>query len=202
LEVSVLGGPAGRGGFGDPATVQERIDKTKQILELAAGLDVPLVTAYVGQVPDDPKDRRGGLITEALDCIGEHADRVGAVLAVESTEGSPVALRRLLDQLNCPTLRVCYDPGGLLMHGLDPIGGVRELAELIAVSHLRDATPGTATSAGREVRMGSGHVNFIEYLAALEQDAYHGPQIVRRTDAANPVADIAAAKQYLEGLLR
>jgi L-ribulose-5-phosphate 3-epimerase len=202
LEVSVLGGPAGRGGLGDPATVDERIDKTRQILELARRLRVPVVTVHLGRVPDDPRDRRRGLIVEALDCIGEHADKVGVLLAAASDEDAPAALRRLLDELNCPALRVCYDPGGLLMHGHDPTAGVGDLAGLIAASHLRDATRGSATAAGREVRMGSGQVNFIEYLAALEQGAYQGPQIVRRTEATDPVAEIAAARQYLEGLLR
>jgi L-ribulose-5-phosphate 3-epimerase UlaE len=50
--------------------------------------------------------------------------------------------------------------------------------------------------------MGSGQVNFIEYLASLEQGQFAGPHIVRRTDAADPIADLAAAREYLERLLR
>lgn len=202
LELAVLGGPAGAGGFTNPATADARIDKARRILELAARLRVPVVTAYVGSLPDDPKDRRYQLVAEALDHLGEFADKTGTALAIRTSDDSPAALRALLAGLNCPTLRVCYDPGSLLIHGHDPIAGVGELAGQIAASHLRDAVAGSKAAAGREVRMGSGQVDVLAYLAALEEGHYAGPQILRRTDSADPVGDLAAAKAYLDRLLR
>jgi len=202
LEIAVLSGPTGRGGVGDPAVTEYHVDKTRRILELAAKLSVPVVTVRLDAIPEEPDDRRRRLITEALDHLGEHADKTGTFLAVLAAEHSPLTLRRLLDDLNCPMLRVGYDPGALLIRGYDPIAGVGELAGHIAASHLRDATRGTPATAGREVRMGTGQVPFLEYLAALEEGQYTGPHIVRRTDAADPLAEFAAARQYLERLLR
>lgn len=202
LELATLGGQLGGSGLADPATVDERIDRTRRVLELAARLRVPVVTTHLGPVPDDPNDRRRQSIIEAVQHLGEHADRTDTFLAVQAAHSAPTVLRDLLDEIDCPMIRVCYDPGGLLQFGHDPVTGAGDLADYVVASHLRDATPATSTSAGHEVRMGTGQVNFLACLAALEQGDYVGPQIVRRTDAADPIADIAAAKQYLDNLLR
>ncbi len=202
LELAALGGQLGASGFSDPATVDARIDRTRQILELAARLRVPVVTTSLGAVPGDADNRGRQRIVEALGALAEHADRTSTFLALGTGETAPADLRALLDEIGCPLVRVCYDPDGLLIHGHDALAGVRELGEHIIASHLRDATPGGPAAAGREVRMGTGQLDLLGYLAALEGGQYSGLQIVRRTDAVDPLADIAAARDYLEKLLR
>jgi sugar phosphate isomerase/epimerase len=202
LDLATLGGYLGASGLTDSASVQQRVDRTRHILELAARLRVPVVTTYLGSVPDDPSDRRRQSVVGAVEHLGEHADRTGTFLAVQTAQDSPATLRALLDEIDCPMVRTCYDPGRLLMHGHDPVAAVDELGDYIIATHLRDATPGTPMAAGREVRIGTGQINFLEVLVALEAGQYAGPQIVRRADAADPMADIAAARDYLEGLLR
>ncbi len=202
LDLATLGGHMGASGFTDPATLDQRINKTRQLLELAARLRVPVVTSSLGALPDDPDDRRRRSAIEAIEHLGEHADKTGTLLALQTAEDAPDALRSFLDGLACPMVRVCYDPGGLLIHGHDPVAGVEALADHIVASHLRDATAGTRAAAGREVRMGGGQLHLPDYLDAMDELQYAGPHIVRRTDATDPAADIAAAKTCLDDLLR
>jgi sugar phosphate isomerase/epimerase len=202
LGMAALDGYFGLGGFADAAGAEERIDKTRQILELARKIQVPVVTTYLGAAPDDPGDRRRRSVVEAARILGEAADRTGTLLAVRTAEDAPESLRRLLDEIACPMIRVCYDPGGLLIHGHDPMAGIGQLGEHVIASHLRDATTGTRSAAGREVRLGTGQLDVGEYLAALEDGQYAGGQIIRRTDAADPIGDVAAAKAYLDALMK
>ena len=201
LELAVLGGRLGGAGLGDSARVERCIEKTAQILELAATLRVPVVTTHLGLVPGDPKDLQRESIVQAVRHLGERADATGTLLAVQTAENSPTVLRALLDEIDCPMVRVCYDPGWQLAHGRDPIAGIGELSDAIVSSYLRDVTAGTADAAGREVRMGSGQVDFLKVLAALEQGQTPASRIVRCTAAANPKDDLALAKEHLDSLL-
>jgi len=200
--LAVLGGRLGRAGLGDPAQVDRGVDRTARILELAARLRVPVVTTHLGLVPADPQDPRRESIVQAVRHLGERADAIGTFLAVQSAENAPAVLRSLLDEVGCPMIRVCYDPGWQLAHGRDPIAGIGELSDAIVCSYLRDVTAGTADAAGREVRMGSGQVDFLQVLAALEHGQSPPAQIVRATAAADPYDDIAAAKEHLDSLFR
>ncbi len=201
LDLAVLSGPGGGGGLSDPAGADRRIDKTRQVLELAAKLGVPSVTVYLGRFSGEAKDGRRDLAAEALAFLGEHADKTGRILAVQAGDVPPHVLHDLFKELNCPTLRMCYDPGMLLMHGHEPMAELGNLVDRIAVSHLRDATAGSPRAAGREVRMGTGQIRFAEYLAALEQGHFSGPQIVRRGEAGDPAAEMAQAREFLSRYL-
>ncbi|MBN1344358.1 MAG: sugar phosphate isomerase/epimerase [Phycisphaerae bacterium] len=202
LDVAALDGYLGPDGFADPAAVDERIDKTRRILELARKIQVPIVTTYLGPVPEDADDRRRRSTIEAAKTLAEFADRTGTFLAITTAQDSPASLRAILKEIDCPMVRVCYDPAGLLIHGHDPMAGIADLGSDVIASHLRDATAGTRSTAGREVRLGTGQLDVRDYLAALEDGQYAGPQIIRRTDAADPVADVVAAKQFLDSLLK
>jgi sugar phosphate isomerase/epimerase len=148
---------------------------------------------------DDPRTE---MIIAALDQIADHADKTGVIYAVETTETTPDLLNAVLKRNACPYVRVAYDPAALLMEGDDPVAGVQPLADQVAISFARDALQGSGDRPGRETPFGTGHIDFAEYLAALEEAGYHGPQIIRRTNAENPIEEIAAAKKYLEDVLR
>jgi len=139
---------------------------------------------------------------DALRELGDHADRTGGTLAVQTYGQSPEALESLIQIVRCPTVRVCMDPAALLMMGYDPVDGISRLAGRVCLSHARDALSGGSDGTGYETALGEGHVDLSAYLAALDGTGYGGPQIIRRTASEHPVDDIARARELLESQLR
>lgn len=202
LNLPVLDSQIASGDLADPTHADEQVAKTCRVLELAPKLAVPVVTVALGQLPDDPAGEQRAIVLEALQTLADRADLTRTCLAVDGSGASPDVMAELIDQVGCPLIRVCYDPGEMIMHGQDAIAGLDALGGMVAASHLRDATRGSPRSAGRETVTGRGQVDFDAYFEALADGGYRGPHIVRRSEASDPVADLAAARQYLDRLLR
>ncbi len=201
LGLSIVALRADFGGlrFLDPALVDQHIDNTRRILELARELDASTVTAPIG------KFRTGNaheydLIRQAIGHVAQYADTVDRVFAIETAVDTPDAIRELLADLSCPNLKVCYDPAELLMDGIDPLASIETFANEIALAYMRDAQRGSAAQPGRETNLGEGQLNLPTYLAQLEAAGYHGPLVVHRSQSANPLADLRACKSYLESI--
>ena len=197
LRLVALDADFGTGGLAHPGRVDACVHKSIEVLTLARELGVPVVVGSVGRL-DDSEDPRAEPVFGALKAIGEQADTIGCVYAVNTTFASPRALRGLLDELDCPAIRICTDPGALVMAGYDPVAATELLADRVALSHARDGLVGGSERAGREVPLGHGHVNWLQYLATLSAADYAGPQILRRTDSQRPADDLAEAREVLE----
>lgn len=187
--------------FADPASLDERIERTRLILEMAAELRIPVVTARVGPLRSDDS-AAGALILEAVRQIADHADKTGTHFAIETAETSPEALQTFLKLVNCPYVRAAYDPAAVLMDGHDPVAGVEPIADNIAAAYIRDATEGQPDYPGEETPIGQGQLDLERYLHALEQTAHASPPILRRTNAQNPTQELADAKQQLQRILQ
>ncbi len=122
-------------------------------------------------------------------------------MAFETAGGEPGQLAAMLREIGCPQLAACYDPASLMIEGFDPLAGMAPLADRIVAARGRDALSGSAGRAGREVALGEGHLDLPAYLAALDEAGYRDVPFLRRTEAVDPVAELAAAKARLERLL-
>lgn len=186
----------------DAITLDAHVDHARAVLEMAADVGAPVVTARLGPLIDP---RCGKPVEQAvgmLEFLGEQADRFGTLLAVRVGDDDPIRLAALLHDLNCPSLRVCLDPAALLAAGCDLGEAVERLSGHLALSHARDAR--LIGGAGRimETVLGRGDVDFSSYLASLASCEYAGPHIIRRTESLNPIAELREARDYLESSLR
>jgi len=197
LDLVALDADFGANAFVDPARVDAGVSTTMDVLALARELGVPVVTGSVGRLAMDAADRQEAVLG-ALGAIAERADAIGTVFAVTSAYNSPQMLRGLVDTLDCPSVRVCADPGALVMEGYDPQAATELLADRVILSHVRDGLMGSPDRGGREVLLGQGQVNWLRYLMTLSGAGYAGP---RRTDSSRPEEDLAAGKAVLEGHL-
>src|SRR5262249_47862869 len=93
LELTALGCPL-RHGFDTPETLQPRIEHVRKVMTLAFELGARVVVVEAGGVPDKPDDPRTSLLTESLLALGQHGDRVGAVLALETGAESAAVMRQ------------------------------------------------------------------------------------------------------------
>src|SRR5437763_659616 len=81
LELTALGCPL-RHGLDEPANLQPRIDRARQVMTLSFELGARVTIVQAGQIPDDPADLRTPVLRESLLALGQHGDRIGATLAL------------------------------------------------------------------------------------------------------------------------
>jgi len=195
LTVSALCGDLGHG-YTKPDELEELIDKSKQILDLSADLRVPIVTTHIGVIPEDDSNPTWGIMAEALEELGSHAEKTGSVFATETGPEDPALMRRFLDALKTDAVRVNYDPANLVMLGFDHVRGVRDLAPYIVHTHAKDGIR-TPEGGHKEVPLGEGQVDWPAYLGALEEAGYDGFFTIEREVGDDPVADITKAIEFL-----
>jgi L-ribulose-5-phosphate 3-epimerase len=169
------------GGFGDPATRPERLERFKWALDrtLALGLKDLMLHAGFMPEPNDP-DRKPFL--ETLAKVADLAKAKHVTVAFETGQETADLLRRTLDELKCPNLKVNFDPANMILYDKgDPIRAVEVLGPDIRSVHVKDATrtkvPGTW---GEEVPLGKGEVNIRKFIDTLKKVGYKGPLCIER----------------------
>ncbi len=181
----------------DSNAVDERVTRTREIIDLAKDLKVRVVTASVGALTQPASGDLFPSAAEALRRIGEYADARGVVYAIRPSQDSGDRVVRMLDELGCPSILVGLDPAALVMNGVNPLDAVARFADRVALLHARDATAGLTDRQGRETRLGEGEVDLAGILAVLEAAEYRGAYIVRRHDTPHPIAELYEARETL-----
>lgn len=181
----------------DPRAVEERIERTRQAIELARDVAIPVVTSSVGALthPDRAEPSPGAV--DALRELAAHADRCGATLSIRPVQESGERVRTVLDAIGASTLRIDLDPAEQVMSGANPLAMIMRCPGEIAVVHARDGTLGSRDRSGRETQLGAGDVDFATLAEVLREIDYIGPLVLRRTDSPNSVADILAGRDQL-----
>lgn len=196
LELTALGCPLRRG-LDSPEDQQQRLDHTKAVLDLSVDLGARIAILQAGRVPENADDPRAPLLTEALRVLGGHGDRIGAVLALETGLESGSVLGAFLDRFDTGGLGVNLDPANLLMGGFDPYESARALHGRVVHSAAKDARVTGGSRTAQEVPLGQGDLDWMRYLAALEEIEYRGWLTVARGGGDNRVADVAAGIAFL-----
>ena len=190
-----------------PTTVEERIDRTTRILDLARDLGVPVVTTGFGALTDPQSGKPSELAIEALGRIGEYADARGVCLAIRPSYDAGERWTAVLDALRCPSIRVGLDPAEVVMTGANPLAAIERFIEQVSLFHARDATAGFSDPHGGEPRLGhetalgEGDVDLVGVIEVLREAEYRGPYILRRKSAEDPVRALVTARDTLRRLL-
>ena len=217
LVISALCGDLGEG-FADRENNPRKIEKSKRIMDLAKDLNTNVVTTHIGVVPEDPSHPRWTILQEACEELAEYGDEVGACFAIETGPETSAVLKKFLDSLDSSGVRVNLDPANLVMvTGDDPVEAVNNLKDYIIHTHakdgimLRKGNPEVIYgmleeeihlgAAFKEVPLGEGSVNFIEYLKALKSVGYNGFLTIEREVGENPERDIRAAVEFLKKVM-
>jgi len=180
----------------DPQRRRQAIDAYGRALDAASILGARWLRLYAGRfLPgDDLWDDKWASLVEALQELGDRAQRVGAVICVENhfntmadTAARTAALVRAVGH---PHVRVLYDQPNLGFIGAEPWEeALRVLAGLIAYVHVKDFvfTDPTRPFSARDVShveaearivrsrvVGEGIVPWPQILAALRGLGYDG----------------------------
>ncbi len=208
-------------GFGMREANAENVEKSKRIMELAKELECDIVTTHIGVVPQDSDAERYKVMQDACRALAEFADGMGSHFAIETGPERADTLKAFLDSLHSRGVAVNLDPANLVMvTGDDPVHAVYTLRDYIVHTHAKDGIklrdsnpefiyqvvhpiPEEYRNGGffEEVPLGTGHVPFREYFAALEDIGYRGFLTVERECGDNPVQDIQTAVDYIRSVL-
>jgi sugar phosphate isomerase/epimerase len=192
------------GGFGDPALRPERLKRFQWALERTKALGLSDLMLHAGFLPEpgDP-DRRPFLDT--LGQVSALAKAQGVTIAFETGQETAALLRRTLDDLKCPNLKVNFDPANMLLYDKgDPLKAVETLGPDIRSVHVKDANrPTTPGQWGEEVPLGKGQVNIKAFVKTLRKVGYRGALCIEREvgDQEGRTADIAHGLRYLRECL-
>ena len=217
LVFSALCGDLGHG-FGDKERNPQLIEKSKAIIALAKELETNVVTTHIGVVPDDPNHDRYKIMQEACFALAAYADSVDAHFAIETGPETSLVLKHFLDSLNSTGVAVNLDPANLRMvTGDDPVQAVYNLQKYIVHTHAKDGNllvrgnpeylygvthpipeEVKKTRYYEEVPLGTGSVDFPNYLKALEDIGYRGFLTIEREAGEDPAADIKTAYDFLK----
>ncbi len=214
LVISALCGDLG-GGFGRKDENPERVEKSKRILDLAKELGTAVVTTHIGVVPADKNHERYKVMQEACFELSRYADEIDAHFAIETGPETSAILKEFLDGLNSTGVGVNLDPANLVMvTGDDPAGAVINLQKYIVHTHAKDGKmlcyrdpeivygikkdPLVTGDSFIEVPLGEGSVNWVKYLAALEEIGYKGFLTIEREVGDDPEKDIRKAVEFLK----
>lgn len=200
LELTALGCPLRRG-LDAAQDQQPRLEHVRKVLSLSFDLGPRVVIVQAGQVPEEADSPRGRLLTESLQALAGHGDRVGAVLALETGLDAGAALAAFLRRFDTGALAANLDPANLLLHGFDPYESARALAGRIAHAHAKDARQASASHAAQEVPLGHGDIDWLTYLGVLEEVDYHGWLVIERETGDDRVTDVANGVAFLRRLV-
>lgn len=222
LVVSALCGDLGGHGFAIAEDNPERIKRSRMIMDLAKDLDTKVVTTHIGVIPEDSNHPRYKILQEACEELGEYGDELGAYFAIETGPETADVLKNFLDSLRSRGVRVNFDPANFVMvTGDDPVKGVYTLKDYIVHTHAKDGIMKQKSDPERiytffaeggiedlrledyflETPLGEGHVDFPNWLKALEDIGYKGFLTIEREVGDNPEADIREAVRFLKGLI-
>ena len=222
LVFSALCGDLGGHGFQIAEENEDKISRTREIVDLAADLEAPVVTTHIGVVPDDPFSETYSIMQRACYQLGNYAKSRGVVFGIETGPETPKVLRSFLDSIGCKGLGVNYDPANLIMvQNSDPVKGVYTLSDYIVHTHAKDgvhlqncdpAEVYNAFAAGgidgfdfgaffKETPIGDGSVKWPAYIKALLNIKYNGFLTIEREVGDNPADDIAKAAAFLKAFL-
>ena len=219
LVVSALCGDMGGYGFEREEDNAERIEKTKQIVDLAVEFGANVVTTHIGVIPEDKSNPRYEVMLKALTECGLYAKTKGVTLAIETGPEKAKTLLAFLQDTK-GGVGVNLDPANFTMvTGQDAVEAVYLLKDYIVHTHAKDgvmldknqdptavyhafAVGGVdalnACEGFKEVPLGEGEVDWTAYMNALKEIGYDGFLTIERECGDDPVADIKKAVGFLK----
>jgi L-ribulose-5-phosphate 3-epimerase len=170
--------------------------------ELAGRLGLKLVTFHAGFLPHDPADPAFAKLQDRLRRTADLFQARGITLGLETGQETADTLTSFLRQLDHRGVGVNLDPANILLYDKgDPVAAARMLGPWLKQCHLKDAVrtkvPGTW---GEEVVLGTGQVDWKGFFAALSGAGFTGDLCIEREAGTRRVADIRAAREYVERL--
>lgn len=174
----------------------------QDIARIASDLGLKLMTFHAGFLPHEESDPQFAKLLDRITRIADLFAAKGIDLGFETGQETAETLGIFLTKLNRPSVGVNFDPANMILYDKgDPIAALRALGPWLKSCHLKDAiktkVPGTW---GREVTVGTGEVDWKAFFRVLDELKFTGDLCIEREAGNQRVADIKAAREFVESL--
>lgn len=188
------------GGFSDPNDRPARIERFRWGVARTVELGLSDIMCHAGFIPQPGSPERKSFLDTIAKVAGIAADS-GVTLALETGQEPADLLRRTLDELRLPNLKVNFDPANMLLYDMgDPIRAVDILGPDIRSVHLKDAKrPTVKGNWGEEVPLGQGQANIPMFVKKLRAIGFQGALVIEREvgNQKERLRDVAHGIRYL-----
>ena len=218
LEVSALIGWGGNVDLGEEKNLRENIQWGKRINEAAVDVANGLWMAHVGIMPEDDSNPKWSRFVDSLKELSQHGQKIGATLALETGPEPPVVIRKMVETINSPALRINFDPANLLiwppiiakrqgvpfdyeaaMKAFDPVEGLKVLIPYVVHAHAKDSKL-TPDGKAAEVPLGTGMTNWKALHEIFKANNYQGYYAIEREVGEDAMSDVKKAVEFLRQL--
>lgn len=173
----------------DPEVRARQLADLRHGVDVANQLEVGLMRVFSGNHKEGYSLEDGmDWIIDGLSTGADYARRHGVILALENhglMAGRSDQVRHIIETVDSPALRANLDTGNFLLVGQNPTDAAQELADLVALVHLKDfrrAEPDQTEHVYRGLDgvgytgtvVGEGQVDLARILAILAENDYDG----------------------------
>ena len=179
----------------------------KDAAATAKAMGLKQVSTHAGFLPHETSDpnfeKLGGRIVDLAKLFADH----GCSLMLETGQETAETLLIFLDEMTkrgAQNLTINFDPANLLLYNMDePIEALRKLVSRVEQVHVKDAIrPAEAGQWGEEVVVGTGQVNWNDFVQILADADYAGTYIFEREAGDERVGDIAKGVETLTAAMK
>jgi len=171
-------------GFIPPATREAREARSKQVIDAAGLMGVPIFACHIGFVPPNDEDPDFIAVRDMVRRICDHAAKYEMLFALETGQETATNLMHFIAAVERPNLKVNFDPANMILYGTsEPIPALEQVAKLVVSVHCKDGfwPPKDVDGAlGHEMPLGEGAVGMARFVDTLKRIGYKGPLTIER----------------------
>ncbi|MGX1457563.1 L-ribulose-5-phosphate 3-epimerase [Bacillus thuringiensis] len=159
------------------------IESFKYITDKGLRLGANIVTAHIGEIPDDENSEYYDKMLRVCNEIGDLAFRFGGFFAIETGSEKAIVLKRFLETANSKGLAVNFDPANLISDvNENPGEGLLLLKDYIVQTHIKDCKEVKSDRSTKYIEVGNGEVDFDIFFKVLDKIGFDGYNMIERND--------------------
>ncbi|MFE6137338.1 sugar phosphate isomerase/epimerase family protein [Bacillus sp. NPDC057893] len=165
--------------------IDSAIDQFKYTTDKGLELGARIITAHIGEIPDDEKSEYYNKMERVCDEIGDLVFKFGGVFAIETGSEKAIVLKRFLENINAKGLAVNFDPANIISDvNENLIESLFLLKEYVVQTHIKDCKEVKSNGSSKyiEVAAGNGEVDFDTFFKALDEIGFDGYNMIERND--------------------
>jgi len=142
--------------------------------DFAKKLGVTDVVTHMGFIPENPYDPNFMPFCIAVRTVAQHLQQNGQYLLFETGQETPVAMLRCFEAVGTDNLAVNLDTANLILYGkANPVDALDVFGKYVRNIHAKDGFyPTNGHSLGKEVKLGTGKVDFPAFFRGLKELGY------------------------------
>ena len=190
-------------GLLNPDTHTERAKKILTFSDFAKKLNVPVLAAHIGFIPEDKNNPNYKGLVKVMQRIADYCKDNGQKFALETGQEKAQVFSTFIEDVNRLNVGVNFDPANMLLYDTgDPIEALGILRKYVIGVHCKDGKrPEREGGLGTEYPLGEGDVGIERFIQKLKEIGYTGSlTIEREISGEQQTEDILKAKDLLKKL--